>query len=90
MGFLQIKLPKRIKHKIENSKRNREALAKYKIWLESKGLDPKTLKNILRAAYRSAAGKEHPNWADYDEAMKKDERVAIFVSGDNIYGTIEN
>ena len=53
-------------------------------------LDPKTLKNILRAAYRSAAGKEHPNWADYDEAMKKDERVAIFVSGDNIYGTMEN
>jgi len=53
-------------------------------------LDPKTLKNILRTAYRSAAGKEHPNWADYDEAMKKDERVAIFVGGENIYGTIEN
>jgi peptidase E len=48
MGFLQIKLPKRIKHKIENSKRNREALAKYKIWLESKGLDDKTLKKSLK------------------------------------------
>ena len=48
MGFLQIKLPKRIKHKIENSKRNREALAKYKIWLESKGLDDKTLKKKLK------------------------------------------
>ena len=48
MGFLQIKLPKRIKHKIENSKRNREALAKYKIWLESKGLDDKTLKKRLK------------------------------------------
>ena len=48
MGFLQIKLPKRIKHKIENSKRNREALAKYKTWLESKGLDDKTLKKRLK------------------------------------------
>ena len=48
MGFIQIKLPKRIKHKIENSKRNREALAKYKIWLESKGLDDKTLKKRLK------------------------------------------
>ena len=48
MGFLQIKLPKRIKHKIENSKWNREALAKYKIWLESKGLDDKTLKKSLK------------------------------------------
>ena len=52
--------------------------------------DPKTLKNILRTAYRSAAGKEHPNWESYDEAMKKDGRVAIFVTGENIYGTIEN
>ena len=48
MGFLQIKLPKRIKHKIENSKRNREALTKYKTWLESKGLDDKTLKKRLK------------------------------------------
>ncbi len=30
MGYIQLKLPKRIKHKIENSKRNREALAKHK------------------------------------------------------------
>ena len=48
MAFIQIKLPKRIKHKIKNSKRNREALAKYKIWLESKGLDDKTLKKRLK------------------------------------------
>ena len=47
MGFIQIKLPKRIKHKIENSKRNKKALAEYKIWLEAKGLDPKTLKKRL-------------------------------------------
>jgi len=52
--------------------------------------DPKTLKNILRTAYRSAAGKEHPNWQNYDDAMKKDGRVAILVTGENIYGTIEN
>ena len=52
--------------------------------------DPQILKDILRTAYRSAAGKEHPNWENYDEAMKKDGRVAIFVTGENIYGTIEN
>tara|TARA_B100001079_G_scaffold241291_1_gene226693 strand:+ start:349 stop:687 length:339 start_codon:yes stop_codon:yes gene_type:complete len=38
-----------IKHKIKNSKRNREALAKYKIWLESQGLDDKTLKKRLKS-----------------------------------------
>ena len=48
MGFIQLKLPKRIKHKIENSKRNREALAQHKKWLESQGLDDKSLKKRLK------------------------------------------
>ena len=48
MGFIQLKLPKRIKHKIENSKRNREAIAKHKKWLESQGLDDKSLKKRLK------------------------------------------
>ena len=48
MGFIQLKLPNRIKHKIENSKRNREALAQHKKWLESQELDDKTLKKRLK------------------------------------------
>mgnify|MGYP001414735287 FL=1 len=48
MGFIQLKLPKRIKHKIENSKRNRDALAQHKKWLESQGLDDKSLKKRLK------------------------------------------
>jgi|TARA_R110002051_G_scaffold235820_1_gene297207 hypothetical protein len=48
MGFIQIKLPKRIKYKIENSKRNREALANHKKWLEAQGLDLKTLRKRLK------------------------------------------
>ena len=54
MRFIQLKLPKRIKTKIANTKRNREALAKYKIWLESQGLDDRTLKRRLK------------NWKGYD------------------------
>ena len=50
--------------------------------------DPKTLKEILRAAYKSAAGKEHPDWNEYDEAMKRDSRAAILGKADNIYGTL--
>ena len=44
MGFIQLKLPKRIKHKIENSKRNREAQANHEEWLQSQGLDSYTLR----------------------------------------------
>ncbi|OUT99193.1 MAG: hypothetical protein CBC01_01690 [Betaproteobacteria bacterium TMED41] len=43
-----MKLPKRIRHKIENSRRNREALAQHKKWLESQGLDDKSLKKRLK------------------------------------------
>ena len=50
--------------------------------------DHNTLKEVLRAAYKSAAGKEHPDWNDYDEAMKRDSRVAIVVNAKNIYGTL--
>tara|TARA_X000000950_G_C13430340_1_gene463800 strand:- start:197 stop:556 length:360 start_codon:yes stop_codon:yes gene_type:complete len=44
MGFIQMKLPKRIKHKIENSRRNRQAQANHEEWLQSQGLDNYTLK----------------------------------------------
>ncbi|HCE75050.1 MAG TPA: hypothetical protein DEP04_00345 [Dehalococcoidia bacterium] len=50
--------------------------------------DPKTLKEVLRATYRSAAGREHPDWNEYDMAMKRDSRVAILVNAKNIYGTL--
>ena len=43
---------------------------------------------ILREVYRSASGNEHPDWDDYDVAMKTDRRVAISIAPDNIYGTV--
>jgi len=43
-----MKLPKRIKHKIENSRRNRQAQANHEEWLASQGLDTYTLKQNTR------------------------------------------
>ena len=43
---------------------------------------------ILREVYRSASGNEHPNWDDYDVAMKTDRRVAVSIAPDNISGTV--
>ena len=48
MGFIQMKLPKRIRHKIENSRRNREAQANHEEWLASQGLDTYTLKQAAK------------------------------------------
>ncbi len=45
------------------------------------------LKHILRDVYRAAAKKEHPNWIEYDQAMKDDMRAAIIIVPEKIYGT---
>ena len=35
------------------------------------------LRSISREVYRSTRGNEHPDWNDYDIAMKTDRRVAV-------------
>ena len=44
MGYIRLRLPKRMKKKIENSRRNREARENHEEWLQSQGLDSYTLK----------------------------------------------
>ena len=44
MGFIQLRLAKRMRKKAENSKRNRDAQANHEEWLQSQGLDTYTLK----------------------------------------------
>ena len=64
MGFIQLKLPKRIKHKIENSKRNREAQANHEEQLQSKGLDDYTLKKNRKGfkGYKLPEYETDPNY----------------------------
>ena len=45
------------------------------------------LRDAMRNVYRAAAGKEHPDWDEYDEAMVKENRAAIVVIPDVVYGT---
>ena len=63
MGFIQMKLPKRIRHKIENSRRNREAQANHEEWLASQGLDTYTLKQAAKRfkGYEKPDYKADPN-----------------------------
>jgi hypothetical protein len=63
MGFIQMKLPKRIRHKIEDSRRNREAQANHEEWLQSQGLDTYTLKQKAKGfkGYDIPEYKSDPN-----------------------------
>lgn len=73
MGYIQLKLPKRIKHKIENSKRNREALAEHKKWLESQGLDDATLK----ARLKNFKGYEIPKYESDPSQPKCSDKIPV-------------
>ena len=44
------------------------------------------LRLMLREVFRTAAGMEHPDWAEYDRAMVEQRRSAIIVVPEHIYG----
>lgn len=43
-------------------------------------------RETLRDVFRTAAGQEHPNWPEYDQAMLDDRRYAVIVTPANVYG----
>ena len=77
MGFIQLKLPKRIKHKIENSRRNRDALVEHKKWLESQGLDEKSLKKRLK----HFKGFDIPKYAPDPDQPKCGDKIPVSHGG---------
>ena len=48
--------------------------------------DGEELRLMLREVFRTAAGMEHPDWAEYDRAMGEQRRSAIIVIPAHIYG----
>ena len=49
--------------------------------------DAEQLRQTLREVYRACAGRDHPDWDEYDRAMVQDRRAAIIVRPEHIYGT---
>ena len=73
MGFIQLKLAKRMKKKAENSKRNREAQANHEEWLQSKGLDTYTLKQKTK----NFKGYDIPNYKPDPNHPKPSDRIPV-------------
>ena len=73
MGYIQLKLPKRIKNKIENSRRNREAQANHEEWLQSKGLDNYTLKKNLK----NFKGYDIPDYSPDPNQPKTGDKIPV-------------
>ena len=54
--------------------------------LSPENTDADGLRQTLRGVYRSIAG-EHPDWEEYDQAMRDERRSAVIVIPDRVYGT---
>ena len=55
--------------------------------MSSDNTEAEELRVALRDVYRAASGTEHPDWDEYDQAMRDDRRSAVVVVPDHIYGT---
>ena len=54
--------------------------------LSPENTDAEELRAALREVYQAAAGKEHPDWDDYDRAMVQERRSIVLIVPENVYG----
>ena len=54
--------------------------------LDRDSATPDGLRLALREAYVACAGREHPNWSEYDQAMTEQRRPVIVVRPQHVYG----
>ncbi len=52
--------------------------------------DAEEMRVLLRDAYRACGGGEHPDWDEYDQAMRKQDGVVVFVTPERVYGQIRS
>jgi hypothetical protein len=77
MGFIQLRLAKRMRKKAENTKRNRDAQANHEEWLQSQGLDNYTLKKSAK----SFQGYDIPDYSPDPTQPKTSDKIPVNGSG---------
>ena len=50
--------------------------------------DPETLRQLLRDVYRACGDRDHPDWDEYDQAMRQQQAVVVLVQPKRIYGLV--
>ena len=55
--------------------------------LSPENTEVEELRLALRDVYRVAGGGEHPDWEEYDQAMRDPHRSVVIVVPEHIYGT---
>ena len=56
--------------------------------IDDKTADKNKIGSYLREVYISGAGKDHPNWNEFDQVMSVERRVVIYLEPDRFYGPV--
>ena len=52
--------------------------------------DGEALRVMLRNVYRACGDKDHPDWDEYDQAMREQDAVVVLVRPERVYGQIRS
>lgn len=50
--------------------------------------DAETMRRMLREVFRACGDKEHPDWEEYDRAMRQQDAVIVLVRPEKVYGLV--
>jgi PPOX class probable F420-dependent enzyme len=50
--------------------------------------DSEVMRTMLRDVYRACGDKDHPDWEEYDRAMRQQDAVIVLVQPQRVYGLL--
>ena len=56
--------------------------------LDYHNTDPEEMRGKLREMFRACGDHEHPDWEEYDVAMREQDAVIVLVAPDRVYGRL--
>ena len=56
--------------------------------LDYRNTDSEEMRQKLRDVFRVCGDQDHPNWEEYDRAMREQDGVVVLITPDRIYGKL--
>ena len=56
--------------------------------LDYRNTDAEEMRQKLRDVFRVCGDHDHPNWEEYDRAMREQDGVVVLITPDRIYGKL--
>ncbi len=55
---------------------------------DARNTEAEELRQLLRHVFRACGDKDHPDWDEYDEAMRQQDGVVVLVRPNRVYGLL--